>query len=46
MKTMYPPGYHRNGFVATHTLRHMMYDYRTSCAQVHELPQNHCKPLW
>ena len=24
MKTMCPPGYHRNGFVATHALRHMM----------------------
>ena len=30
MRTMYPPGYHRNGFVATH--RHMMYGY--------ELPQS------
>ena len=35
MKTMSPPGYHHNGFVATHALR-------TSCAQVHELPQSHC----
>ena len=25
MKTMCPPGYHRNGFVATHALGHMMY---------------------
>ena len=45
MKTMLPPGYHHNGFVATHTLGHMMYGYnginRTSCAQVHELPQSH-----
>ena len=24
MKTMYPPGYHHNGFVATHALGHMM----------------------
>ena len=30
MKTMCPPGYHRNGFVATHALRHMMYGYRGS----------------
>ena len=22
MKTMYPPGYHHNGFVATHALGH------------------------
>ena len=26
MKTMCPPGYHHNGFVATHALGHMMYD--------------------
>ena len=25
MKTMCPPGYHRNGFVATHALGNMMY---------------------
>ena len=24
---MCPPGYHHNGFVATHALGHMMYDY-------------------
>ena len=45
MKTMCPPGYHHNGFVATHSLGHMMYGYscnRTSCAKVHELPQSHC----
>ena len=29
MKTMCPPGYHHNGFVATHALGHMMY----GCAQ-------------
>ena len=34
---MYPPGSHHNGFVATHDVPN-----RTSCAQVHELPQNHC----
>ena len=46
---MCPPGYHHNGFVATHALGHMMYGFimcpsvnRTSCAQVHELPQSHC----
>ena len=27
MKTMCPPGYHNNGFVATHALGHMMYGY-------------------
>ena len=45
MKTMYPPGYHHNGFVATHVLGHMTYGYvpnLTSSAQVHELPQSHC----
>ena len=25
MKTMCPPGYHHNGFVATHALGHTMY---------------------
>ena len=25
MKTMCPPGYHHNGFVATHALGHMTY---------------------
>ena len=38
MKTMCPPGYHHNGFVATHALGYN----RTSCAQVHQLPQSHC----
>ena len=44
MKTMCPPGYHHNGFVATHALGYMMYGHmnRTSCAPVHELPQSHC----
>ena len=27
MKTMCPPGYHHNGFVATPALGHMMYGY-------------------
>ena len=27
MKTMYPPGHHYNGFVATHAFGHMMYGY-------------------
>ena len=42
MKTMCPPGYHHNGFVATHALTHMMYGYMCLSAQVHELPQSHC----
>ena len=28
MKTMCPPGYHHNGFVATHARGHMMYSYQ------------------
>ena len=35
MKTMCPPGYHHNGFVATHALGHMTY----GCAQVHHVPK-------
>ena len=27
MKTMSPPGYHHNGFIATHAPGHMMYSY-------------------
>ena len=27
MKTMCPPGYHHNGFVASHALEQMIYDY-------------------
>ena len=27
MKTMCPPGYHHNCFVATHALGHMMYGF-------------------
>ena len=27
MKTMCPPGCYHNGFVATHVLGYMMYDY-------------------
>ena len=38
MKTMYPLGYHHNGFVATDALGHIIY----GCGQVHELPQSHC----
>ena len=35
MKKMCPPGYHHNGFVATHALGHIHWN-RISCAQVHE----------
>ena len=44
MRTMYPLGYHRNGFVATHALGHLgtLGHNRASCAQVHELPQSLC----
>ena len=50
---MCPPSFHYNGFVLAHALRCMIYftwactstwvhGNRTSCAQVHELPQSHC----
>ena len=39
MKTMCPPSYHHNGFVATHALG---LSVPNSCAQVYELPQSHC----
>ena len=48
-KTTCSPGYHHNGFVATHALGHMMCGYVrwcTLCAQVHELPQSHCGDNW
>ena len=32
------PGYHHNGFMATHAIGHMMYG---TCAKVNELPQSH-----
>ena len=46
MKTMCPPGYHHNGFVATHALGHMM--CRTSCAQVTLVTSNigYIFPYW
>ena len=31
MKTMCPPGYHHNGFVATHALGHMVITGRAHC---------------
>ena len=31
MKRMCPPGYHHNGFVATHALGHMMYEPYIMC---------------
>ena len=36
MKTMCPPGYHRNGFVATHAVGHMMYDCVPKCMSYHK----------
>ena len=42
MKTMCPPGYHHNGFVATHALGHMMYiltqtvDHVPKCMSCHK----------
>ena len=37
MKTMCPPSYHHNGFVATHALGHMMYGY--IMITVHHVPK-------
>ena len=38
-KTMCPPGFHHNGFVATHALGHMfgqqLHSAGTNCANVH-----------
>ena len=42
MKTMCPPGYHHNGFVATHALGHMMYGYHVyimCTSTVHHVPK-------
>ena len=42
MKTMCPPGYHHNGFVATHALGHMMYGYNHipyTVITVHHVPK-------
>ena len=36
MKKTCPSGYHHNGFVANHASC-------TSCAQLYELPQSHCR---
>ena len=47
MKTMCPPGYHHNGFVASHALGHMMHGLT-----VHHVPKcmschkNHCGDNW
>ena len=38
MKTMCPPGYNHNGFVATHALDATVHHV----PKVHELPQSHC----
>ena len=41
MKTMCPPGYHHNGFVATHALGHItgrahcFHDYINVCIYIH-----------
>ena len=45
MKTICPPGYHHNGFVATHALGHMMYgwDLSTLCVVYHLWPQTTLK---
>ena len=41
MKTMCHPGYHHNGFVATHALGHMMYGFTWAhdAHDVHHVPK-------
>ena len=39
MKTMCPPGYHHNGFVATHALGHMMYGSFFRNPTIHHVPK-------
>ena len=36
MKTMCPPGYHHNGFVATHALGHMTVHHVPKCMSCHK----------
>ena len=36
MEAMCPPGYHHNGFVATHALGHMIYIVDNSITEVFE----------
>ena len=37
MKTMFPPGYHHNGFVATHALGHInVYHHVPKCMSSHK----------
>ena len=39
MKTMCPPGYHHNGFVATHAFGHMTYGLAYIMIAVHHVPK-------
>ena len=36
MKTMCPPGYHHNGFVATHALGHITVHHVPKCMSCHK----------
>ena len=38
MKTVCPPGYHRNGFVATHAPGHLKYGYRLQVSMNQTVP--------
>ena len=46
---MCPPGYHRNGFVATHALGDMMYGQTVRLGKPYTMCPSACvatKPLW
>ena len=43
MKTMCPPGYQQNGFVATHALGHMMYRYTLLIPMNQSVPKEQSK---
>ena len=39
MKTMYPPGYHHNGFVATLLVEHSLIHWYQQYVTVHHVPK-------
>ena len=45
IKTMCPPGYHHNGFVATHPFGHMMYIYMYIYIHTYIYTYTVCPPI-